>query len=420
MKSPLNLSVAARPVSNIYIYALFLAAISTAPAFGRSDTHETLQAGTDVGHKAHQHDSSSHDKKSQIKPKAIDMSEARLLEGTHEEEGLHLTQEALTLANIRVNTLEAKPLTRNILAAGEVKVNGYTSYIVSPRTDSVIVRRHATLGEHVEQGQALVTLFSESMAKAQANFQITFSEWQRIKNLGNESVSESRYATIKSNYNSALGQLTALGLTSAAIAKLTAPSSGTLGEYTLVAQRSGAVLSDDFAQGQRVDAGEKIMELADEKRLWVEARISPNLRLNLPIGTRAEVRFSGRSYEAKVIQAAHTIDAETRTRIVRLAVDNVDDNLHSGMFVDVMFLLAASSPVVAVPETALLRSADGDWSVFVESHPGEFKAEEVELGRLYGDYREIFGLIPGTRVVTRGAFFIASEIAKGGFDPHGH
>ncbi|MFT7430930.1 MAG: cobalt-zinc-cadmium efflux system membrane fusion protein, partial [Colwellia sp.] len=25
-----------------------------------------------------------------------------------------------------------------------------------------------------------------------------------------------------------------------------------------------------------------------------------------------------------------------------------------------------------------------------------------------------------TRVVTKGAFFVASEIAKSGFDPHGH
>ena len=36
---------------------------------------------------------------------------------------------------------------------------------------------------------------------------------------------------------------------------------------------------------------------------------------------------------------------------------------------------------MAVPEEALIRSADGDWTVFVEDHPGEFKAKEVELGR---------------------------------------
>ena len=90
------------------------------------------------------------------------------------------------------------------------------------------------------------------------------------------------------------------------------------------------------------------------------------------------------------------------------------------MFVKVYFQIATEQKVMAVPEEALIRSADGDWTVFVEDHPGEFKAKEVELGRALGNFREIFGLESGTRVVTQGAFFVASEIAKGGFDPHNH
>ncbi len=45
---------------------------------------------------------------------------------------------------------------------------------------------------------------------------------------------------------------------------------------------------------------------------------------------------------------------------------------------------------------------------------------EVELGRAIGGLREISGLTAGQRIVSRGAFFVASEIAKGGFDPHNH
>jgi multidrug efflux pump subunit AcrA (membrane-fusion protein) len=123
---------------------------------------------------------------------------------------------------------------------------------------------------------------------------------------------------------------------------------------------------------------------------------------------------------ATVIQEAHTIDPKTRTRIVRLAVKNDDDRLHPGMFVNVNFSFDTDSKVMAVPESALMRSSDGDWTVFVEDHPGEFAAVEIELGRTLGNYREITGLAPQTRIVTKGAFFVASEIAKGGFDPHGH
>ena len=75
---------------------------------------------------------------------------------------------------------------------------------------------------------------------------------------------------------------------------------------------------------------------------------------------------------------------------------------------------------MAVPENALMRSADGDWAVFIELADNKFTSSEVELGRIFGDYREIFGLDADVMVVTKGAFFVSSEIAKGGFDPHGH
>ena len=336
------------------------------------------------------------------------------------EEGISFSPEKMALANIKVSTLMPKIFAKSVYAPGEIKANGYTSYIVSPRTESVVISRHAILGEHVTKGQALVTLFSESMAEAQAKYRLAFSEWQRTKKLGLGTVSESRLLASETDYISAYGRLKAFGLTEAAIQDIVKNNSSNLGEYTLVAQRAGAVLSDDFSQGQRVDPGDKIMVLANEENLWVEARVSPNKKLNLPVGTLAKIEFAGQVHFAKVIQEAHTIDPATRTRIVRLSVENTDDSLHSGMFVNVNFQFDTQSPVMAVPETALMRGADGDWTVFVEDHPGEFEAVEVELGQPLGNYRQIIGIAPNTRVVTTGAFFVASEIAKGGFDPHGH
>jgi Membrane-fusion protein len=303
---------------------------------------------------------------------------------------------------------------------GEIKANGYKSYVVSPRTESVIISRHAALGEHVEIGQKLVTLFSEAMAQAQADYLIASTEWQRVKKLGNKTVSESRLLQAETTYNASYGKLIALGLTEKAIDGISNKDIKAFGQYTLIAQREGVVLQDDFIQGQRVDAGDSVMLLADEKQLWVEAKVSPNKKLNLSIDSPAVLKLEGQSYNAKVIQEAHTIDPITRTRIIRLGVDNSDDNLHSGMFVKVYFQFATKQKVMAVPEEALIRSADGDWTVFVEDHPGEFKAVEIELGRALGGFREIIGLDSGTRIVTKGAFFVASEIAKGGFDPHNH
>ena len=77
--------------------------------------------------------------------------------------------------------------------------------------------------------------------------------------------------------------------------------------------------------------------------------------------------------------------------------------------------------MLAVPEAAVVRSADGHWQAFVAEHEtGVYKPVEVTLVRSTGGVAVIEGLAPDTRVVTHGAFFLQSELAKGGFDVHQH
>jgi len=287
-----------------------------------------------------------------------------------------LNYKQLIMAGIQVATITPQYMDKRLYAPGEVQANGYTSYVVSPRVESVIVRRHAILGEHVSNGQALVTLFSEAVAQAQAQYRIAHADWQRAKTVGKSIISESQLLTAETDYIAALSRLKAFGLSEQAIKQVTNSSSSILGEYTLTAERDGAVLSDDFQQGQRVSAGDAIMVLTDETELWVEARLAANNQATLAKGTKAQVFLSGNdyqdgvktnSYQAQVIQQAHTIDPKTRTRVIRLKVSNPNHQLHPGLFVDVYFSLMTEEPVLVVPETALLRGNDGDWLVYTLS-----------------------------------------------------
>jgi cobalt-zinc-cadmium efflux system membrane fusion protein len=374
------------------------------------------------------HDGHSHEHEKPTKETAHDHEHAndkaispekRAVEEAHEE-GISLSAEKIKLAGIKLEAVFPQKYLNRVYAPGEIKANGYKSYIVSPRTDSVVINRHASLGDHVKVGQKLVTLFSETMAQTLADFLIASSNWSRANKLGRNNVSERTLVEAENIYKGVYGKLVAFGLTKQAIERIPQQDSSTFGQYALVAEREGVVLLDDFMQGQRIEAGETIMLLADEKDLWVEANIPPNKELNLALGSPALIDLNGVKYQANVIQEAHTIHPITRTRTVRLSVTNSGHKLHSGMFVKVYFQFESSSEVIAVPEDALIRSSDGDWTVFIEEHPNEFKAVEVTRGQSFGEYREVLGIEAGTKVVTRGAFFVASEIAKGGFDPHNH
>ena len=423
--------------TGVFLFAFLLVSISNMTLsndlYAQSldkNTSNNANSKQENNENRHVHDNKNHDKEKNHQEgedehfeegaNHSEYSEDSTEQHDEHEEGITLTPKKMLLSNIQVTTLKPEYQFSTIYAPGEVKANGYKSYVVSPRIESVIINRHASLGEHVEKGQELVTLFSEAVAQAQADYLIASTEWQRIKKLGNKTVSESRLLQAQTGFNASYGKLIALGLTKQAIDDISNKDVTAFGQYTLIAHTEGVVLQDDFILGQGVNAGDTIMLLADEKQLWVEAKVSPNKKLNLSINSPALVVLDGQNYHAKVIQEAHTIDPITRTRIIRLAVNNENHDLHSGMFVKVLFQFETQHKVIAVPEEALIRSSDGDWTVFVEDHPGEFKAVEVELGRSLGDFREIIGLENGTRVVTKGAFFIASEIAKSGFDPHNH
>lgn len=353
---------------------------------------------------------------------------------SHEKRNsIELIAEQQQLAGITTEPLQLRPLGKLLVASGEVKANGYTSYFVSPRVQSVVIKRHAILGEQVVKGQPLVTLFSEVVAQIQADYRIAHADWQRVKNLSSaQAVSEQQKLASKTKLAALNSQLKAYGIESNAILAIIKDETLPLGEYQLTAQRGGSVLSDDFHQGQGVESGETIMVLSDESQLWIEARLPATNKTELPKGTKAQVVLGKSSYLATVIQAAHTIDSTTRTRVIRLLVDNTDHQLHAGLFVDVIFSVTAKNRGYAVPQTALMRSNDGDWQIFVEEKNDEFVAIEVLVGdNVFLDnnanvWNEIIAandthpLLVGERIVTEGAFFLSSELAKSGFDIHNH
>ena len=371
----------------------------------------------------HNHEEESdHDEEAEHDHAEVSSSETNSAdqEEEHGEGGVTLSAQQMKLAGIQSTIIEPYLVEFSRYAPAEVKANGYTSYLASPRVDSVVLKRHANLGEHVEKGQPLVTLFSETVADAQAQYLSSSAEWKRVNQLGRKAVGDKRFISAKADNQAATSRLLAYGLDSASIKTLGKNNQALLGEYTLKAQIDGAVLSDDFNQGQRISAGAELMELANESELWVEARLPANQNLILDKGTEAIIKVGSESFVGTVAQEAHTIDEVTRTRIVRLLVNNVGHRLHPGMFADVYFQFESERPVMAVNEGAILRGADGDWTVFVEDHPGEFLPVEIERGRSLGELREIIGIKAGSKVVTSGAFFVASQIAKGGFDPHNH
>ncbi|MCF6283435.1 MAG: efflux RND transporter periplasmic adaptor subunit [Candidatus Polarisedimenticolaceae bacterium] len=275
----------------------------------------------------------------------------------------------------------------------------------------------------MEKGDSLVTLSSVEMAEAQGALLVTNIEWRRVTKLGRKVVSERRYVEAQMARQQAYARVQAFGMTNSQIAQLlkTGDPAKATGKFKLLAGQNGIVIHDDFTVGELVEPGRVLLEITDPSSVWVEARLSHEQERVIRPGAKAWVKSDVEWISGEVLQLHPMMDEVTRTQGVRIEIHNADGHLHPGRFVAVRLQTnEAGRSALAVPDTALMRSPDGDWQLFIETRPGEFEAKEVEILRRNAGLTEIEGLEPGTRVVTQGAFFLQSELAKAGFDVHNH
>ena len=343
-------------------------------------------------------------------------------EDEHDDGLVLLSPEQIKAAGIITEVLQLQNVTAEILAPGEIRLNAYATTRVTPRIPAQIVERHVVLGDTVTEGQSLLTLSSVDMAQAQGDLLVAEREWQRVRKLGREVVSEQRYTEARVTYEQGRARALAYGLTKQEIRNLLDQGKAELadGRFQLLAPQDGTVIRDDFIAGELVEPGRVLFEISDESVLWVEARLTPAQAAEVQLGASATVVARGERSRGEVIQVHHALDEGTRTLGVRIGVSNLADRLHPGLFAQVRIDGASIEQVLAVPHDAVLRSPDGNWQVFVEHSSGKYEPREVEVIRTLPEITVIDGLEPGSRVVTRGAFFLQSELAKTGFESHNH
>ncbi len=335
---------------------------------------------------------------------------------------VELNEAQRQLAGVETMQIERRSLGEAIIAPGEVTLNLYRTTRVTPRIPAQVIIRHVTLGDRVEKGQPLVTLSSVEMAEAQGALIEADAELQRVKKLGRKVISEKRYIAAQIAYQQAYARANAYGMTKAQIDALlkTGGAARAVGEFQLLSRQEGTIISDDFVIGELVEPGRVLMEISDESVLWVKARLTPDEAARIPVGSPARIQVGDCWIGGKVVRASHSLDEATRTLALHVEAPNPDDSLHPGQFVNVVVESDEKLQGLAVPVEAVLRGPDGDWQVFVETAPGRFEPKEVEVLRTVGDRMLISGIATGTTIVSKGAFFVQSEIAKSGFSVHNH
>ena len=211
---------------------------------------------------------------------------------------------------------------------------------------------------------------------------------------------------------------------------------------TIKSPIDGHVLKKYPREGQYVDEGAPLYDVADLSTVWIQARIyeddltfvpkghdpktgAPSKPL--PVSATARGR-PGETFDGKLSFVFPHVDPETRTLTVRFDVNNPDHELRPGMTATVTLVIVPADlkdavggrlnfnggMVLAVPESSVIDTGTQK-VVYRESQPNTFDGLLVELGpRLTGPAGEGYfpvlrGIEAGDRVVTSGSFLIDAE-----------
>ena len=346
--------------------------------------------------------------------------EVKVKEG-EDDHGLHLSAEQMQLASIKVMPVAEQAFSLEAVATATLTVDRDKTVTLAPQLDVRVLARHVVPGQEVSKGEPLLTLGGAAVAQAQADYINAAAEWRRVSSMDKSAVSASRRLQAQVDAELKRAILQALKMTPAQIKALESrPES--IGQYQLLAPIEGRVQQDVAQRGQVFAAGTALMQLTNESFLWVEAQLTPEQaqsgKAQLEVGARAMVRVGDKLLPAEIIGRSHELNAVTRTEQVLARLHNPGHVLHAGQFAE-LYLSETGSEGVVLPDAALTRSADGHWQVFVADGDG-FEAKEINVVERQRGMNLVTGLHHDDQVVVSGAFFLASEQAKSGFDIHNH
>jgi Cu(I)/Ag(I) efflux system membrane fusion protein len=333
---------------------------------------------------------------------------------------VQLSPYRVALAGIQTWEVGYRPLTREIRTVGSVefderKLRRITARVTGKsRIDKLYVN---VTGQSVHEGDPVAELYSPDLV-------VTIQSLLDARRAGNGDLERMAHDRLKL-WGLAEDQV-------AGILKTGRP----LTHVTIRSPLTGHVIRKYQVEGEYVEEGARLYDVADLSTVWIEAQVYEDELASLHEGlaVRATTKaFPNRVFQGKVAFIHPHLDAATRTLRVRFDVANPDHALRPGMYASVQLevpalirepeaparkgLAGASGSrstrvpeqVLAVPESAVIDTGTRKL-VYRQAQPGVYDAVEVQLGPRCGAFYPVAGgLKAGEHVATAGSFLLDAE-----------
>lgn len=305
---------------------------------------------------------------------------------------------------IRTAKVAMGMLAPEVTASGAVQWNERDRVVVQSRAMGYVEKLNVTATlDPVKQGQTLLTVYVPDWIAAQEEFL---------------SLRKMRGENLQPLVDAARQRMLQVGMSSAQIRQVE-QSGQVQPRVAIAAPRSGVVTDLMVREGMTVQPGSTLMEINGLSTVWVQAEVpeSQAAYVQPGVSVRATAQaMPGQVFEGQVQTVLPQVNANSRTVLARLVLNNPGNKLLPGMFVQTRFMDTRRPETMIIPSEAVIQTGRRA-VVMLAGEDGRFSPVEIKTGIEFDGQTEVLaGLQAGQEVVLSGQFLIDSEASLRGLE----
>jgi len=317
------------------------------------------------------------------------------------DNSIMLSDQQVQLGNIQVDTIGSGKMGNTIVLNATLTSDETKSTAISSRIAGRIDKMYfKNTGDQIKKGDRLYDLYSESLNNAKQEY---------ILALEKEKILDQSVIDFKQLIESAKNKLLLWGMNVdqiALIGKIKQASPLT----TFYSPASGTITSFESHEGEYIPEGGTIVRLSDLSSLWAQAQVYTTELSGIDAKGKAIVQLPdfGKEINGQIELVNPEINPDTRINLIRVAIQNKDDQLKPGMLAYVV-ISNHKTNTMTMPASAVIRN-EHENIVWAQTGHNTYKKLLVKTGKEDGENVEILsGIQPGDIVVINGAYLINSE-----------
>jgi membrane fusion protein, multidrug efflux system len=330
--------------------------------------------------------------------------------------------DAQTVPTVRIVRPEHGPAEQELVLPGNVAA--FNTGSLFARASGYITAWHKDIGDHVTKDEILATISAPDLdqqleqARAQlVQLQAAVQQAQANAELGKATDLRTSQLVVQGWQSKQQGDNDRLNA-AAQSAALSVAKGNVVAQQAAVkrleeltafeqikAPFDGVVTARNVDIGDLVNAGgntgRALFQVADVHRMRIYVQVPQAFLAELAPGVKATLHLPGQkeTFEAQLVSTSNAVTETSRTSLVELQADNVDNKLWPGAFAEVHFHIPADPNSLTVSLTALIFGAKG---MQVAALDGDDKVvlKPVVVGRNFGNKVQIeSGLALSDRLV---------------------